>query len=156
VTEHESAPSEHDGAPRDPIRRPGPHRWIWYAFGGRLPARHRGWVLHDTTTRTWAARHLARATVQLSVPVGLVLLLTPAPFWVRGMAAIGGVLLALIFSVGYMTETAENRAVRAGYPPGTAETERDRQALLRQQRDAQRRQAAGTQRAARYRARSGR
>ena len=27
--------------------------WVWYALGGRLPQRHRGWVLFDTTTDTW-------------------------------------------------------------------------------------------------------
>ena len=41
-------PAEHDSA--EPVVRPAPHRWLWYAIGGRLPERHRGWVLFDSTT----------------------------------------------------------------------------------------------------------
>lgn len=137
-----------------PIHRPAPHRWVWYAVGGRLPERNRGWVLHDTTARTWWLRHVLRAGVQLAVPIALVLLLVPGPFWVRGMAALGGVLLGLIFSFAYMNETAENRVVRAGYPAGTASAVRERAALRRQQRESQRRREANARRAARYRART--
>ena len=43
------------------IRRPDPLRWLWYAYGGGLPARFAPWVLHDTTCRTWWLRHLVRA-----------------------------------------------------------------------------------------------
>ena len=32
----------------------------------------------------------------------------------------GGLLIALIFSIAFMTETIEHRATKAGYPPGTA------------------------------------
>ncbi len=138
-----------------PVRRPAPHRWLWYALGGGLPARNREWVLHDTTTRTWWLRHVLRAFVQLAVPIVLVLLLVPGPFWIRGMAAIGGVLLGLIFSLAYMTETTENRVMRAGYPAGTAQAARERFGLLRERQDAERRRAAAAKRAARYRARTG-
>ena len=137
----------------DPARRPGPHLWLWYAFGGRLPERHRGWVLHDTTTRTWALRHVVRSLVQMAVPIALVLLLVPGPFWIRGMAALGGVLLGLIFSLAYMPEVTENRVVRAGYPAGTATAQRDQASLLRQQRESERRRAAAARRAARYQGR---
>lgn len=121
--------------------RPGVLRWLWYALGGGLPARHSGWVLHDTTTATWALRHVLRAAVQMALPVAVVLLLVPGPFWIRGMTALGGLLLGLIFSLAYMTETTEHRSVKAGYPPGTsgrvraerAERERvERQARYRQ------------------------
>src|SRR3954447_16205173 len=44
----------------DPIVRPGPLAWIWYAIGGRLPERNRSWVLFDVTCRTWLLRHFAR------------------------------------------------------------------------------------------------
>ena len=141
--------------PAEPVRRPLPHRWIWYALGGGLPSRNRTWVLRDTTTRTWWLRHLLRACVQMAVPVALVLLLVPGPFWIRGMAALGGLMLGLIFSVAYMVETTENRVVRAGYPAGTAAAARERAALLREQRDAERRRAAAARRAARYRGRTG-
>jgi hypothetical protein len=138
---------------QQPIRRPALHRWIWYALGGGLPARNRSWVLHDTTARTWWLRHVLRAFVQLAVPIALVLALLPGAFWIRGMAALGGVLLGLIFSLAYMNETTENRVVRAGYPAGTASATRERAALLREQRDSERRRAAAAKRAARYRAR---
>jgi hypothetical protein len=138
------------------IRRPDPVRWLWYALGGRLPARFSPWVLHDTTTRTWILRHVLRSFVQLAVPIGLVLLLVPGEFWIRGMAALGGVFLALFFSLAYMTETTENRVVRAGYPVGTAQATRDRLGQVRAGRESERRQAAAAKRAARYRERQGR
>jgi Family of unknown function (DUF5313) len=138
------------------LRRPDPVLWFWYALGGRLPARFGPWVLHDTTTRTWALRHVLRSFVQLAVPIGLVLLLVPGEFWIRGMAALGGVFLALFFSLAYMTETTENRVVRAGYPAGTAQATRDRLGQIRADEESRRRRAAAARRAARYRERLGR
>jgi hypothetical protein len=146
-----------DGKPSpEPLRRPGPFHWLWYALGGGLPARNRTWVLYDTTTRTWVLRHLVRSAVQLAIPIGLVLLLVPGEFWIRGMAALGGILLALFFSVAYMVETTENRVKRAGYPAGTAEATRDRESRKRDVLDSQRRRAAAARRADRYRSRQGR
>jgi hypothetical protein len=138
------------------VERPGVLRWLWYALGGGLPARHRTWVLHDTTTSTWGLRHVVRAAVQMAIPVLLVLLLVPGPFWIRAMAALGGLLLGLIFSIAYMTETTENRVKKAGYPAGTAQAVRDRAAVGRNAADTERRRAAAVKRAARYRARQGR
>ena len=66
-------PSQASGKPR----RPGVLRWLWYAMGGGLPARYSPWVLHDTSTRTWAVRHVLRSLVQLAVPIALVLILVP-------------------------------------------------------------------------------
>jgi hypothetical protein len=149
-------PEPPSSAPGGAIRRPAPHRWLWYAFGGGLPDRHRAWVLHDTTTRTWVLRHVCRTFVQLAVPIALVLALVPGEFWIRGMAALGGVFLAMFFSTAYMFETTENRVVRAGFPAGTATAHRERAALLRQQQDSERKRAAAAKRAARYRRHSGR
>jgi hypothetical protein len=56
------------------VERPDPLRWYWYALGGGLPARHRAWVLHDLTTRTWQLRQLARSIVQV-LPVSLLVVL---------------------------------------------------------------------------------
>ena len=151
MTAEDAAPIEHATSSGPP--RPGLFRWLWYALGGGLPARYREWVLHDTTTRTWALRHMLRAGVQLAVPIGLVLILVPGEPWIRGMAALGGVLLAAFFSVAYMTETTENRVKRAGYPAGTAEAARDRAARVRQGEEGERRRASAAKRAARYRAR---
>ena len=46
--------------------RPNPAQWVWYALGGGLPRRLAPWVLADVTRRTWVARHLVRALVQLA------------------------------------------------------------------------------------------
>lgn len=108
------------GVPTDsaPGQRPGPSRWIWYAFGGGLPRRYADWVLADTTARTWVLRHLARALVQLAPVIALCLLVPPVEWSYRLMAAGGGLVMGLLFSVAYMTETTEHRAVKAGWPPG--------------------------------------
>jgi hypothetical protein len=93
--------------------------------------------------------------VQLAIPIVLVLILVPGPFWIRSMAALGGILLALFFSIGYMTETTENRVKRAGYPAGSAQAVRDHAARERQTAESERRRAAAVRRGARYRERRG-
>jgi hypothetical protein len=100
--------------------RPNPVQWVWYAFGGGLPRQLSPWVLADTTRRTWIWRHLARAVVQLLPVVTLCLLVVPVPLTYRLSAATGGLLVGLMFSMAFMTETIEHRAAKAGYPPGTA------------------------------------
>jgi hypothetical protein len=108
------------------MERPGPLRWLLYALGFRLPSRHREWVLHDVTTRTWVLRHLLRTAVQLAPVAVLLYLLMPGSPMVRGGAIVGGLLLGFFYSVAFMYETAENRALKAGYPRGTAREIRDR------------------------------
>ena len=100
--------------------RPGPLQWLWYALGGGLPRELSPWVLDDTTRRTWVWRHLARALVQLAPLPVVCVLLVPVPLVYRLSAAAGGVVLGLLFSLAYMTETTEHRVVKAGYPAGTA------------------------------------
>ncbi len=150
-----AAPEER-GAPAEPVIRPAPHRWVWYAFGGRLPQRNRAWVLHDTTTRTWWLRHIVRMLVQLAVPIALIMTLLPASWGLRAACAGGGLALALFYSLAYMPEITENRVVKAGYPAGTATAHRDSAGQLREQRESERRRAAAAKRAARYRDRTGR
>lgn len=100
--------------------RPNPVRWVLYAFGAGLPARHREWVLHDVTVRTWQLRHVARTTVQL-LPIGILLYaFIPGPSSVRGMAVLAGALLGYFYSIAYMQESAEHRVMKAGYPVGRA------------------------------------
>jgi len=147
-------PAERDTT--EPIVRPAPHRWLWYALGGRLPARHRGWVLFDTTTRTWGLRHVARMFVQMAIPIALIMTLLPAPWELRAAVCGAGVFLGLIYSLAYMPETTENRVVKAGYPAGTATALRVQAAHQRDLRDSERRRAANARRAARYRDRTGR
>lgn len=101
-------------------RRPNPLQWVWYALGGGLPRELSPWVLADTTGRTWILRHLARAVVQMLPVVALCLLAVPVPLAYRLAAAAGGLLLGLLFSTAFMTETIEHRVSKAGYPPGTA------------------------------------
>jgi hypothetical protein len=112
-------------------RRPGHARWLWYAFGGRLPMAYREWVLYDLTCRTWPLRHLARLLTQL-VPVAVVLLvLIPGPLWVRVMGVLAGSLIGLMYSFVFLYEATERRAAKAGYPGGTAQ-------VVRQERHAAR------------------
>lgn len=131
------------------VRRPGPLRWLWYAFGGGLPEPYSAWVHHDTTARTWILRHVARTLTQLAVPIALVLVLMPGAFWIRGMAALGGVLLGLFYSIAYMPETVEHRSVRAGFPPGTAARTREAASTARDADGRARRREAAARRHAR-------
>ena len=100
--------------------RPSPFRWLLYAVGRGLPPRNREWVLYDVTTRTWVLRHLLRATVQLA----------PGSSGVRIGAVLGGLALGYFYSLAYMYETTENRAMKAGYPRGTARELRDRRTAV--------------------------
>jgi hypothetical protein len=108
--------------------RPNPVQWVWYALGGGLPRRLSPWVLADTTGRTWIWRHYARAAVQLLPVVVLCLTVPPVPLSYRLPAAVGGLFIGLMFSMAFMTETIEHRAVKAGYPPGTAARIREERA----------------------------
>lgn len=101
-------------------QRPNPVQWVWYALGGGLPRELSPWVLADTTASTWIWRHLTRAVVQVLPLLVLCLVVVPVPLAYRVSAAAGGLLLALLFSIAFMTETIEHRATKAGYPPGTA------------------------------------
>jgi len=145
-----------DGGTVEALHRPGALRWLWYAMGGGLPERHSAWVLQDTTSDNWGARHMLRALVQMLVPVALVLAFVPGPFWIRGMTALGGLLLGLIFSIAYMSETTENRVKKAGYPAGTAQAIRNEAQRSRSAERTAKLQAATAKRAARYRERQGR
>jgi hypothetical protein len=120
--------------PDEPVARPGPLRWLWYALGGRLPRRYRGWVLHDLTCRSWPLRHLVRACVQVAPVVAVLLVVVPGPLAVRAAAVTAGVLLGLLYSGAYLYEIAEHRVAQAGYPTGTA-------ARVREQADAEARAA---------------
>ena len=105
--------------------RPGPLRWLWYAVGGGLPPRYRDWVLHDVTTSSWWLRQLVRSLVQ-ALPVALVVaLLIPGSPGIRLMAVAGGVVVALIYVLGFVDEAVERRAVKAGFPPGYAKAMRE-------------------------------
>jgi hypothetical protein len=113
---------------QDQQRRPGPLRWIWYTFGGGLGPRYREWVLHDLTGPTRWVRQVARAVVQVA-PLGALLSLVLGFGWITWVALIAGLVIALIYSVAYFDQSADDRLHKLGYPPGTAQqtlSERDR------------------------------
>jgi hypothetical protein len=98
--------------------RPGPLRWLRYAFGRPLPAKYREWVLHDLTVDTWWLRQLIRSLVQV-LPFGIALaLLLPVEPWIRITAVLGGMAVGMIYAVALLPETSESRAIKAGYPRG--------------------------------------
>lgn len=65
-------------------------------------------------------RHAGRTVVQLAPVAVLLYVFITGPPLVRVMAVVSGVLIGLISSLCYLGETAEHRAVKAGYRPGTA------------------------------------
>lgn len=130
-------------------QRPGPIRWFAYALGAGLPSRYHEWVLFDTTGPTWIVRHVSRVMLQLAVPVLAVLLLLPAPLWVRVLTDVAAALPALMFSVGYIIETSDHRLVKAGYPSGLGEKLRKTRSLEKQRADSARRRERSAARLAR-------
>ncbi len=85
-------------------------------------------MLADTTGRTWIARHVVRAVVQVLPLMVLCLLVPPVPLAYRLSAAFGGLAIALMFSIAFMTETVEHRSAKAGFPAGTAARVREERA----------------------------
>ncbi|HEX8082111.1 MAG TPA: DUF5313 family protein [Jatrophihabitans sp.] len=122
-------------------RRPTPWQWLRYSLGAKLPSELSEWVLHDTTCRTWALRQVVRSLLVISPLIVVLLIFVPGPFWIRALSALGGMLMSLIYSLGYLVETAEHRLVKAGYPAGTGAAVRqgravdDRSAATRQRRE---------------------
>jgi hypothetical protein len=119
--------------------RPTSLQWLRYAFGGGLPRALAPWVLSDTTRRGWVRRHVVRSLVQLSPLVVLCLVVVPVGIGYRLTAAVGGLMVGLMYSLAFMVETTEHRVAKAGYPAGTA-------AQLREERTEQARAARVEQR----------
>jgi hypothetical protein len=120
-------------------RRPTPWQWLRYSLGGGLPENLAEWVLHDTTCPTWALRQVLRSLLVISPLIVVLLVVVPGPFWIRALSALGGMLMSLIYSLGYLVETTEHRLVKAGYPVGTG-------AAVRQGRAGDQRSAATARR----------
>jgi hypothetical protein len=100
--------------------RPSVLHWLRYTFTGSVPAKNRGWVLHDATCSTWLLRHAARYLVLIAPLIAAVMLFLPTSPSIRLGAsfAAGGSLL-----IGYMcftTESLEHRIEKAGYRYGLA------------------------------------
>jgi Family of unknown function (DUF5313) len=106
------------------MKRPNPAQWLWYAVGGRLPAHLAPWVLHDVTARTWVLRHAARGLVVLT-PIAAACLLAPGPFGLRLAMILLVAIVGVYFSLSYVDEGCELRAVKHGYRHGIARATRD-------------------------------
>ncbi|HWM03671.1 MAG TPA: DUF5313 family protein [Actinophytocola sp.] len=104
--------------------RPNPIQWLWYAVGGRLPERLHAWVLHDVSARSWAWRQAARTGV-LVLPLAAACLLFPGPLGLRLAMSLLLVIVGAYFSLSYVEESCEMRAVRHGHARGTAKALRD-------------------------------
>ncbi|GAA1961026.1 DUF5313 family protein [Amycolatopsis minnesotensis] len=113
--------------------RPNPLLWIWYAFGGKLPAKHRGWVFHDITASTWMWRHAARTTV-LVTPLVLVWLLLPGPLGLRLALCLMAALVGYFYSFAYMDESCEHRIAKNGFAYGAGRRQR---ALAKEEAEAE-------------------
>jgi hypothetical protein len=96
--------------------RPNPLRWLWYAIGGRLPDAYREWVLYDLTSRSWVLRHFARALVQHSV--WLLVLVLPIPLDLRLWLLAAAISVGLFFSLAFIEDASERRLIMHGFPVG--------------------------------------
>lgn len=106
------------------MKRPNPAQWLWYALGGRLPTRLAPWVLRDVTARTWVLRHAARGCVILA-PIAAACLLFPGPLALRLAMVLLVAIVGVYFSLSYVEESCELRAVKHGYEHGIARATRD-------------------------------
>ncbi|HEX2130947.1 MAG TPA: DUF5313 family protein [Actinophytocola sp.] len=125
--------------------RPNPVQWLWYSVGGRLPERLRPWVLTDVAARTWVWRHVARTSVVV-LPMAALCLLVPGPLALRLAMSLLLVIVGTYFSLSYVEESCDMRAVRHGHAPGAAKAIRDArkehtEAAVRARYDAHYRQA---------------
>ncbi|MGH3492940.1 MAG: DUF5313 family protein [Sciscionella sp.] len=95
--------------------RPGVLRWVYYAFGGRLPLPYAQWVLHDLTCRTWFLRHSVRMLVQLT-PTPL-LLLVPGPMSIVVYLPLFLIFGGLLIALPYANESRDHRLMKHGFIP---------------------------------------
>ena len=101
--------------PAAPLVRPTLRHFVWYCYGGSLPAENHSWVLHDLTCRTWVVRHFARWTMVI-LPLFLIYLaVVPVRFGVRLYTGITFALAIYLMSLVFILIDTDRRAVRAGY-----------------------------------------
>ncbi|HEY3748460.1 MAG TPA: DUF5313 family protein [Pseudonocardiaceae bacterium] len=100
------------------MKRPNVLWWLYYQYGGTLPAEYREWVLHDGTCRTWLLRVFVRGFVMV-VPVvavlfvGFLLLGHSLPLALGSIAL--GLLVNLRYSWSYSVESVDRRLAKHGY-----------------------------------------
>lgn len=95
--------------------RPGPVRWLLYAYGKRLPPQYAQWVLHDLTCRTWFLRHEARCVAQCLPALGL--LAFPASVAVLVMMECIVVFGMLFYGMAFAWEIRDRRLYQHGFVP---------------------------------------
>ena len=113
-----------------PRLRPGPLRWLLYAFWGPLPERSRTWVLYDGTCSTWVLRHVSRLLTVAVLPVTAVIVVLPGPLHVRVLTAVVAGLGSFLFAVVWVNEATDMRLIRAGWPPALGPELRQRRSDL--------------------------
>jgi hypothetical protein len=115
-----------------PLRRPTLGRFVWYCYGGSVPAESHTWVLHDVTCRTWILRHFARWTMVI-VPVFVAYLaFMPLAFGIRLYTGIALGLGIYVMSLVFILIDTDRRAVRAGYAHSQPQAIRSRNSVERQ------------------------
>ncbi|HVK26069.1 MAG TPA: DUF5313 family protein [Actinokineospora sp.] len=105
------------------VTRPGPLRWLWFVYGGRLPDRYRDWVLHVTTCRTWLVRAFVRGLVQLAPLLGglLAALVAFGDSWPIALGStLLGFLVALRIILAFAQDNVDARLAQHGFPAGHA------------------------------------
>ncbi|WP_436495423.1 DUF5313 family protein [Actinokineospora sp. HUAS TT18] len=111
------------------MKRPGPLRWLWFVYGGRLPERYREWVLHVATCRTWLVRAFARGLVQLAPLLGGLLgaLVVFGGSWPLALGStLLGFLVALRIILAFAQDNVDARVAQHGFPAGHATAVRRR------------------------------
>lgn len=117
-------------------KRPNPVLWLYYQYGGTLPAKYREWVLHDTTCRTWLLRVVLRGLIQLAPAMAVLIIVLRG--WLGGPwplvlgSILLGVLVYLRFTLTLATDSVDSRLTRYGYPAGHGTTVRRHAAQARE------------------------
>lgn len=133
-----------------PMLRPTVGRFLWYCYGGSLPAENHTWVLHDVTCRTWVLRHFARWTMVIAPLFIVYMAFTPTPFAIRFYTGIAFSLAIYVMSLVFILIDTDRRAVRAGYDHSQPQAIRTANSVERQRTDNhQRRERTAARRAAR-------
>jgi hypothetical protein len=116
--------------------RPNPVLWLYYQYGGTLPAKYREWVLHDGTCRTWFLRVVLRGLVQLTPIMALLVIILRGVLGGPWPLVLGSILLGVLvylrFTLTVSVDSVESRLVRHGYPAGHGTTMRHQAAKARE------------------------
>jgi uncharacterized protein DUF5313 len=117
-------------------KRPNPLLWLYYQYGGRLPAKYREWVLHDGTCRTWFLRVVLRAFVQMAPIMAVLVVILRGVFGGPWPLVLGSILLGVLvylrFALTVSFDSVDSRLFRHGYPARHGTTLRHQAAKARE------------------------